>query len=355
MEEDNAKLLQTYKRDLETYRTDLEQKVQECKKALQRGSHFNVGYDIHYPVNIPLQPTLGMATFTPNRTPGECLKKALGEVTISAQSQGRVPHGNDRLVGSSGERLSTTSQQPSQKFQTPPVQQRSKKRKEEFGPIYTLLTKTKQFREWTSRCQISSACPNMDDQLWTCDNYRDSLTLFDREGNTIQEVKHDTRIWDISLSPITNTLWACDWEHNISELVSGRLEHRFSTYEKPECICITASNHVIVGMAGQISKFTTKGELLPTTSATAAGEPLVSLPYRVSECRLTHNLAMIVLNDESVCCDGNQHMLVVMDTHFKELFVYDGEVPDTYQPTSQSGDKPFEPRDVVLTMQVTLS
>ncbi|XP_021361222.1 uncharacterized protein LOC110455418 [Mizuhopecten yessoensis] len=43
------------------------------------------------------------------------------------------------------------------------------------------------------------------------------------------------------------------------ELVSGRLTRRFSTKEDPRCICVTASNHVIVGMTKHISKFTTDG------------------------------------------------------------------------------------------------
>ncbi|XP_021367291.1 uncharacterized protein LOC110459389 [Mizuhopecten yessoensis] len=99
-------------------------------------------------------------------------------------------------------------------------------------------------------------------------------------------------------------------------------------------------------MAKQISKFITKGTLVFTTSAAGTGKSVMCRPYGVSECPVTHNVAVA---DGSSLHDGGEGKprVVVMDADFKELFVYDGEVPHTYQPTSQSGSKRFTPWGVV--------
>ncbi|XP_021378306.1 tripartite motif-containing protein 2-like [Mizuhopecten yessoensis] len=148
------------------------------------------------------------------------------------------------------------------------------------------------------------------------------------------------------MSSTTNTLWVCDRQNNITELVSGRLVQRFRTKEEPQFICITASNHIIVGMTKHISRFTTKGTLVRSSLAEGTGNPLVCRPYRISECPVTHNVAVADLDSTGNGGEGKPHV-VVMNTDFKELFVYDGEVPHTYQQTSQSEGEPFIPYSVV--------
>ncbi|XP_021358202.1 uncharacterized protein LOC110453549 [Mizuhopecten yessoensis] len=315
MEEDNTKLLQTYKQDLEIYSTQLKQQVQECRVVLQRGSDiqiYKIECDIQSPVTLPVKLTLCTASFTPNRNPQSQLEQALGKVR-------------------------------------PSTPQRSKRTHPLFVfPVHSLMPRAKVLEEWYSSFHITSICPTTEGQVWTS-SYSKTLTLLDRKGNVIQEVEHNTDIMDISLSSTTNTLWICDQKNNITELVSGRLVHRFSIREEALNICITASNHVIVGMAKHISKFTTEGELVLSTSTARTENPLVCIPWRISECPVTHNVAVVEWDikdddddDDDVDDDGKHHV-VVMDTDFKELFEYDGEVPHTYQP----GGGPFYPYDVV--------
>ncbi|XP_021374746.1 uncharacterized protein LOC110464054 [Mizuhopecten yessoensis] len=331
MEEDNTKLLQTYKQDLEMYSTQLKHQVQECKIALQRGSDIQVydtGHEIQSSATLPVKPTLCTASFSPNQNPQGHLEQAFGEVNTSDQCQGQG------LLGSStGQRL-------------PSTQHRSKGEKELTSPVYILLPQTKVLGELISPCDITSVCPTTDGQVWTSYFYSNTLTLLDRKGQVIQEVTHHAEIIDISLSPTTNTLWVCDKENNITELVSGGLVHIFSTRKTPQCICITASNHVIVGMAKHLSKLTTKGKLVCTTPATGTGKPLVCRPYRISECPVTHNVAVVDFDNKNQGGEGKPRV-VVMDTDFKELFVYDGEVLHTYQPPSQSEGERFNPYGVV--------
>ncbi|XP_021377324.1 uncharacterized protein LOC110465681 [Mizuhopecten yessoensis] len=337
MEEDNTKLIKKYKQDLEMYEKQLKQQIQECKAALQRGSHLQI-YDSFCEIcsptySLPVKPVLGTANFTPNENPQDLLKKALGKVITSGQGQ-TLTH-QDQSVS-----MSDDLRQPSTQ------QQRSETKAKKAVTTYKLLPLTKVVEEWKSPCGIGSLCPTTDGQVWTTDQLF-ILTLLDRKGKVIQKVEHNVRINDISLSHTTHTLWVCDKQNNIMELVSGRLTHRFSTKEEPWCICVTASNHVIVGMDRQISKFTTNGKMVCTTLAKETGKPLVCSPFWITECPVTHNVAVADFSSESDGGDGNGHV-VVMDTDFtKELFVYRGDIPSTYKLTPQTGGEPFEPRGVV--------
>ncbi|XP_033744316.1 E3 ubiquitin-protein ligase TRIM33-like [Pecten maximus] len=253
MKEDNSKLIQKYKQDLELYDEQLKQQIQECKTALQQGSDLNI-YDtrceIDSQIHFPVKPVLGNVSFTPNKNPQGHLKLALGKVIISGQ--GQTSTDQYRSVSTSdGQGQSSTQQQSGDKG-----------KKAVTG--YKLLSETKVVEKWNSPCYIRSICPTTDDQAWTS-TYSKTLTLLDRKGTVIQKVTHKAPINDISLSPTTHRLWVCDIENNILELVSGQLTHRFRTKENPRCLCVTASNHVIVGMPKHISKFTTQGQMVLTT------------------------------------------------------------------------------------------
>ncbi|XP_021367325.1 uncharacterized protein LOC110459416 [Mizuhopecten yessoensis] len=357
MEQDNNKLLQTYKQDLEIYSTRLKQQVQECKIALQRGSDIQI-YDteceMQSSVTHPVKPDLSKASFTPNKNPQGYMEQALGEVNTSYEGQGQALLDHDLAVRSadiqclsptqetteSNGRTSSTKEQTERKIKISPTQRKSTRKKD----VTSLSPQTKVLGEWTPSCCISSVCPTTDGQVWISDGI--TLTLSKMKGEVIQEVQHNAAIRDISLSPTTTTLWVCDCKNKITELVSGRLVHRFSTRELSQCICITASNHVIVGMAKHISKFSTKGVLVHNSLAEGAGMPLVCTPHSISECPLTNNVAVTYRDSIHDVGEGKSYV-VVMDTYFKKLFVYDGEVPHTRQPTSQSGCAPFNPRGVV--------
>ncbi|XP_021342432.1 tripartite motif-containing protein 3-like [Mizuhopecten yessoensis] len=333
MEEDNIKLIQKYKQDLEMYNKQLGQQIQECKEALQHGSHieiYDTGCEIHSQISLPVKPVLGTASFTPNKTPQHHLELALGKIGTLAQGQDSTDQ-DGSVMTYGGQNPSSTSQQ-------------SEPEGKKAVTMYKLLPQTKVLEDWRSPVVNYSICPTTDGQVWTC--CRDTLTLLDSKGKAIQQVKHKTSIKDISLSPITHTLWVCDIENNIMELVSGQLKHRFSTKEEPRCIFVTASNHVIVGLTNNISKFTTQGQMVLTTSVRGTGKPLVCSPRRISECPVTHNVAVVDRNDKVDGGDRIRH-LVVMDTDFKELFVYRGDIPSTNKQSSHKGAKPFDPYGVV--------
>ncbi|XP_021355883.1 tripartite motif-containing protein 2-like [Mizuhopecten yessoensis] len=335
MEEDNTKLIQKYKQDLEMYDKQLRQQIQECKAALQQGSQieiYDTGCEIHSQISLPVKPVLGTASFTPNKTPHHHLELALGKIDTLDQGQASTDQ-DGSVMTSGGQKPSSTSQQ-------------SEPKGKKAVTMYKLLPQTKVLEEWESPVDINSICPTTDGQVWTSAGYSNTLTLLDRNGKVIQQVKQKAVINNISLSPTTNTLWVCDRENNIMELVSGRPTHIFSIKEYPICICVTASNHVIEGMTKHISKFTTQGQMVLTTSVTGTGKPLVCSPWRISECPVTHNVAVVDWNNKDNGADGIEHV-IVMDSDFKELFIYRGDIPSTYKQSSHKGAKPFNPYGVV--------
>ncbi|XP_033725708.1 uncharacterized protein LOC117315573 [Pecten maximus] len=354
MKEDNAKLIQKYKQDLEMYDKQLKQQILECKTALQRGSDIEI-YDTECEadshMNFPVKPTLVTASIIRNKNPHGHLELAIGKVITSYQDH--TPTDQDHSVSTSDDLRQTSRQQqwPGDKWK-------------KAASRNILLAETKIAEEWQSSRNITSICPTTDDQAWT--KYYKTLTLLDRKGTVIQKVKHKAVITDISLSPTTHRLWVCDSKNNILELVLGQLTHRFTTNEVPRCICVTASNHVIVGMPKHISKFTTHGQVVLTTMAAGTGKSLVCTPHRITECPVTHNVAVIDFSNESDGGDGSKRV-VVMDTDFQHLFVYTGDIPSTselffllglvyncvrkliignrdmYTTYKQTGGKPFNP------------
>ncbi|XP_033739220.1 E3 ubiquitin-protein ligase TRIM33-like [Pecten maximus] len=84
MKEENTRLLQTYKQDLETYEEKIKQQLLESDTLLREGTHleiFYLGCKTHYDEILPLKPTLQTATFTANVNYHASLKQALGDTS----------------------------------------------------------------------------------------------------------------------------------------------------------------------------------------------------------------------------------------------------------------------------------
>ncbi|XP_033756271.1 uncharacterized protein LOC117339012 [Pecten maximus] len=335
MEEDNARLLQTYRQDLERFNTQLKQQIQECKLVLQRGSNLEIYdtargvHDSH--VTFPVKPELGTVTFSPNRNPITQLKLAVGEMSTSGENVRSTLQGQDRPLGTPTDKGTRSKRrQPRLTRRKLPTEQKD---------LCTLWPKTKLIDEFQSPCKVGSLCSNDNGQLWT--KYGKALTLLDADGTVIQRVDHSSWINAISLSPKTNALWICD-DDNIFQFESGKLKRRFSVDDDPLCICITSSNEVIVGMTCRIAKFTTKGAAMVTTASSRGEEPLVRSPYKISECRVTQDIGVIERNSERDGGNGNQQV-VVFDTDLHKQFVYNGDIASG---NATQKRKPFDPCDL---------
>ncbi|XP_069103861.1 uncharacterized protein [Argopecten irradians] len=125
------------------------------------------------------------------------------------------------------------------------------------------------------------------------------------------------------------------------ELVSGELTHMFTSNEAVFCICITSTDYIIVGTDKRLSKYTTQGKVVLSSRVTETGDPVVYSPIRITECPVTHNVAVV---DPRLKCyggDDNKCIVAMERNNFKKLFTYTGEIPS--KQTQQSGDCPFNP------------
>lgn len=337
LEEENAALLTNYKSDLESYKSQLNQLLLECKSTLQRGTDLDVcdtSCEIHSRVPHPKTPSLGTASFAANTNPRGDLERALG--TVSTCDQGQSSSDYNRSAGSSGHQRLSPTQPGSDAGNTetrPP-------------PRHTRLPQTKVVGEFKASFHVTSICPTSDGNAWVCHEFSRTLTLLNGKGVKQQAIQYNNNITDISLSPSTNSLWSCHRDHNIMELVSGQPTIRFKVNSKPKSICVTTDEHVIVGMKGHISKFTTEGTLVLTTKTTGAGKHLVSTPRRISECRVTGNVGVVDWDFKDVGGKGKEH-IVVLDKNFGELFRYTGVVPDITQQNTKQELNAFSPYGLV--------
>ncbi|XP_069107760.1 E3 ubiquitin-protein ligase TRIM45-like [Argopecten irradians] len=154
IKDDNIQLIQKYKQELEMLNKHLKQQMQNCKTALQQGSHieiYNTKCEIDSRIHIPVKPVLGTVSFNPNNTPKGHLVQALGKVTTSGQSHTST----DQKWSVS---LSDGQQQSSSQQQSDDKGKKAVARK-------TLLTETKVVEEWESPCDIYFICPGLDQCL----------------------------------------------------------------------------------------------------------------------------------------------------------------------------------------------
>ncbi|XP_021370780.1 uncharacterized protein LOC110461577 [Mizuhopecten yessoensis] len=335
IEEDNAKLIETYKQDLEVYDKKLKQQLQECKTVLQQGTDMQIydcEYDAECDVPSTVKPTLTAASFTPNEYPLTYLEQALGTTVTSGQGQTSceqdLSEESSDTEGELDESYNVLSGKQLQSEQPP---------------------RTEVMEEFRSRCCITSVCPTKDGQVWTSYNNSWTLHLLNRTGRVTRKINHGNYIRDISVSPTTDALWTCHcYDNSVRQLSSGKLVRAFNTKYEPLCICVTSSNHVIVGMANSLSKFTTDGKIVLTAMARRERKPLVSRPHRIAECPVTLKIAVIdrankYQKEEDEKKEGH---IVVMDTDFNEHFRYHGEILGTC--TSPTEHNVFNPMAVVF-------
>ncbi|XP_033739222.1 uncharacterized protein LOC117326572 [Pecten maximus] len=352
MKEENTRLLQTYKQDLEIYEEKTKQQLLECDTLLREGTNLEIYYlgcKSHYDELLPFKPTLQTASFTANVNYLASLKQALGNI-----STGRNQSNSEQDERSTGEQdRCTWSTGEEDKRSTSPYSYAFRIRRETDGSDESIqhISVVKEFK---SPRLISSICHTSDDQRWVSYFNSGSVAFLDRTGIVKEVLKHKVNIKDISVSPVTDALWTCHTQDKrIMELVSEKFESRFGTKKEPMCLCVTASNHVIVGMAKNVTKFTTKGKIVLTALAASTKKSLVCTPLRISECPVTQNVAVIDEDFREHGGEGKRNV-VVMDTEFRELFRYRGEIPTSCQHSAESESLPFICYGIVFDRQGNL-
>ncbi|XP_069103225.1 uncharacterized protein [Argopecten irradians] len=334
IKEENDKLIETYKEDLIMYEKKLQTQVRRCKTLLQKGSDIEI-YDCHNECekkSRPLKCILQDVKFFPNKYSEHYLELALGDIDIETEFQTFTTLTNKyqpddidiltqlQTLSDKGQPddidTATQDQTITDKGRPDDIDTEALFYRRKYGQG-TPSKEEKKLGMWTSPHDIDYICPITGSQAWT--SSANILTLMDKKyGGTlihVHEIKYKAMINGISLSPTTHILWVCDNNYKVMEMVSGRQVQRFRTKNKPRCLCVTASDHIIVGMSDKASKFTTEGQMVNTVSFSEKTTSRFGIPevhvLRITECPITSNVAMIT----------NKGNVLVMDSDFNELFV----------------------------------
>lgn len=296
MKEDNTRRLQLYKQDLEIYEEQLKQQLRDSESLLHNGTPQEIYYKgckSHYDEVFPFKPTLRTASFKANGNYMFYLQQALGNVTTEQKNTSNEP----KQASSEANTFEDKSVAENDTESESPYDYASRVRNESEGltfedrsvdeqdtvsnsayayalrvrresegsdsnvdlPQPVVSSQIHVLKAFQSPRMISSICHTSDCKVWISYFNSRSVALMDKDGHMAGVMRHNVNIKDISVAPSNDALWTCHTQdRKVMELVSDKLEKRFETKKEPTCLCVTASNHVIVGMVKNVTKFTKK-------------------------------------------------------------------------------------------------
>ncbi|XP_021348166.1 uncharacterized protein LOC110447069 [Mizuhopecten yessoensis] len=314
LEEENTKLLTSYKNELEKKLADLKEQLKHCKETLQTGTDiqvFDLSKRLQTNIILPEKPKLGSGDFTPNNRRSTILKEAFGKLSLrpSEQSQSStVPDQSDET---------SVDDTP-----LPFGHQQSVKGSTDTGqdPEKVHLPQIKILSEWESPCQIYAMCPKSGGGVWTSNCSK--VTLLNSQGEIQQGIQNPVFIEDITLSPTTHNLWVCSsTDNSVMELTSGKMTRRFKTKDEPRCLCITRDGYILVGTKHRITDYTPEGKPGIATKTYLFKKPKVRSPRSISQCPINDNVAVVDVDDEE---DGGkgEPAVIVLDRQLQQLYRY---------------------------------
>ncbi|XP_033740748.1 uncharacterized protein LOC117327729 [Pecten maximus] len=350
LKDENCKLGDNYKTELEMKMCQLKEKVKHCKESLQTGTDIQVFVSVNgldNTVTLPRKPILGTAGFNPVNG---SMEQIFGKVTLTQPSWSEAS-----AQDSFPQHTSAESYYPPLPGYTAP-QQASLPDVSSAPPHGSLLdtyppssspppyddtVQTNVLPEPRSLLNISSVCPTKDGDVWTCYWKSDNLTRLTSQGEVKQNIQIPVVVKDICISPTTNNLWACsDKDNTVLELTSNTLTHRFKTKDEPKALCVIREDQVIIGTKHRITKHTSKGKITLTTKASLFSKPIVCSPQKISQCPITENIA-VVDRDRSGEGGNDRPHIVVMNFDLEVLYRYGRP-----QHKSGTGSKLFNPWDI---------
>ncbi|XP_021344628.1 uncharacterized protein LOC110444584 [Mizuhopecten yessoensis] len=179
--------------------------------------------------------------------------------------------------------------------------------------------------------------------MWTSDCLTTKLKRLTCQGDIQDQIRSRFHIRDNSVSPTTRNLWTCS--ESVEELISGKLTERFKTNDEPRCLCVTSDEHILVGTKHRISEYTPDGKPGITTEISLFKKAVVCSPWRISQCPLSDNVAVVDRDEEK---DGGKDKpaVIVLDRQLQHLYRY-GES----QHNSMTNCQCFDPWDLTYDSQ----
>ncbi|XP_021374698.1 uncharacterized protein LOC110464015 [Mizuhopecten yessoensis] len=353
IKEENEKLLSQYKEDIYRRKERFCNFLKECKESVQTGSDIQIHdtekeVDTHMYNTPPSVPAVQHVSFRPNLYPLQSIEHAFGLVTTERKAS------ENMLKDSSGsqpckicpantkfDKAAATNPHITKHKRAPRMLATRKKENDLGKPLLP------QDQHRKTRCQTTKILADFQspfavldmsvigEEAWTCCACYDNITLISNKGEKKRNVTLTltSYVMGISVSPTTHHCWAHSYDGKIVEVTPTKVIHRFNTtINKLHSICVTLDEHILIGGPGALTKLTTNGKTVFKTTTSSSGQPLCVSPCRMSECRITGNIAMV---------DGD-HVLVI-DKHFQQLFMYKGAMSTVDQ---SKVSKAWSPEDV---------
>ncbi|XP_069141473.1 uncharacterized protein [Argopecten irradians] len=364
IEDKNAKLITTYKKELQTRHDVLNKQLQDQKKMMQKASDIQI-YDADVDVfsnnPLPPSPNLHVSNFLPNKSPRNFLEQALGsletigtsnnepeippQIKVPKKQKTKHPLGRFSKSQPSVHKLPSVSEHGRSSglsFVKKPLKLQEEDTIEVETPrMYRLHGEPTVVTEFHSPCKVSAIFCTSDDEAWVCFEDQKTLTLLDQSGVKRREVKYQVRLSDVALSPTTNNLWACSTaDKSIIEWPpTGLPVIKFQTELAPRCMCLSQHlGFVVLGMSKEVAIFSGNGRMISSSRTVMTGTG-VSSPKRISECPITSNLAIV---DQDRIADGGQNKrhVVIIDSKLRKLHHFRGDIGNDVI------TRPFNPSDV---------
>ncbi|XP_033756985.1 tripartite motif-containing protein 3-like [Pecten maximus] len=330
MKAENVQRLTDYKKCLKDSQEGLAKQLHECKTRLQEASVIelcDVGHAFRsLALNLPATPGLHTAIFEAPSQYRCYLEQALGMLTTNdlSESQSRSTTELPSPMVESASGSSTSGAMPTNRL---PVK-------------FTLLPQTSIMGKFHTERIGNRISPTGSEEVWI--SYSDILQLLNKKGKVRTEIQFNVRITDISISPITKNVWVCsDADSTVMECIQGTPNLRFHCKNKPICLCVTTGNEILVGMSQKVTRFTEQGKVLLSTKTPTSGQALVRLPQKITECRLTKNVAVV---ERQSYDENSKKQVIVMDKKFEEMFRYKSDTKAVQQAVNAA----FDPWDVTF-------
>ncbi|XP_021377599.1 uncharacterized protein LOC110465820 [Mizuhopecten yessoensis] len=340
LEEENALELKNFKEKLHKRLQSFEKHLQKCKEFLQTGGDVEIyDFDIPDALVYPFKPSLKSVRFTPNDHFYENLEKAFGTFEhVDLHERDAIP---DIFSGSSWSTLSNDlATTRSIHSETNKHLHEKRSQPEPVSSKNRLLPKAKVITEGAVSSNFGNTiCTDQDDRVWVTYSDMKGVILLHRNGLVYARVSSNLRIRDISVSPTTQTLWACSADNwsvmDCSLSKNPCFRFQFFTNDRPVCLCATHDNRILIGTNQKLTKFTLAGRKIISTKLSGTENFNGHNPVKISECRVSQNIAIL---DLSVSDENTpRRQVLVMNKNFEILFKYTDDMP-ILEPTYISYD-----------------
>ncbi|XP_033747493.1 uncharacterized protein LOC117332624 [Pecten maximus] len=327
LKEENAKQLTDSKIDICGNKQKYADLLKQCKDTVQEGSDIQV-HDVETEVKTyfvqPSVPALQVVTFKPNSDPLLSLEHAFGSVKIGDKKIDDITQGyfgsQSRKIFDSVTRATNTEM--AEQILRRPLSARPKQRTPKKNPIMPISPQDQYTEKYYQPTKVLADFVPSDplleleiigEEAWTCcGGCLECITLINKKGENKRQVHFKHFVMGISVSPTTRNVWVQIYNGQIVEVTTKDTIQRFTTDANIlNAICVTRDEHILLGKSGQLAKLTTNGKTVLKTAEQKRGHSLCASPCRMSECRISGNIAMV---------DGD-HVLV-LDSKLQQVFTY---------------------------------